>query len=314
MNAAAKDKQPLLRGVMRTNERLARHTVWGIGGPADRFYEPADVEDLALFLSTLQEHEPLFWLGLGSNLLVRDGGIDGTVIYIGSGLGGVEPVGDNKIRAEAGAACPKVAKRCAQLGLAGAEFFAGIPGTLGGALAMNAGAFGGETWKVVNRVESVDRKGRIHHRSSSEYSVGYRKVEGPKNEWFVAAELKLNRDAPEAVNERVKALLKRRSDSQPMGYRSCGSVFRNPAGDYAARLIEVSGLKGTRVGDAVVSEKHANFILNLGHATAADVESLIQLVAERVRKDLGVELQREVHIVGKPTQDKAEDERGGAPT
>jgi UDP-N-acetylmuramate dehydrogenase len=314
MNAATKAKQPRLRGVMRTNERLSRHTVWGIGGPAERFYEPADVEDLALFLSTLQEHEPIFWLGLGSNLLVRDGGIDGTVIYTGNGLGSVEPAGENKVRAEAGAACPKLARRCAQLGFAGAEFFVGIPGTVGGALAMNAGAFGGETWNVVNCVESVDRQGRIHLRSPSEFSVGYRKVEGPKNEWFVAAEFELIRDAPDAVNERLKALLKRRSDSQPMGYRSCGSVFRNPAGDYAARLIEASGLKGTRAGDAVVSEKHANFILNLGKATAADVESLIQRVADRVREDHGVELQREVHIVGKPTQDKATGDQGGAPT
>lgn len=314
MNAAAAANESGLRGVMRTNERLARHTVWGIGGPAERFYEPADVEDLARFLSTLPEGEPVFWLGLGSNLLVRDGGIAGTVIYTGSGLGAVEPAGDDSIRAEAGAACPKVAKRCAQLGLAGAEFFAGIPGTLGGALAMNAGAFGGETWRVVNRVETVDRRGRIHHRQASEYRVGYRSVQGPEDEWFVAAQLKLERDAPEAVNARVKALLKRRSDSQPMGYRSCGSVFRNPEGDFAARLIEASGLKGTRVGDAAVSEKHANFILNLGQATAADVERLIQRVAKRVRNDHGVELQREVHIVGMPARESTGNVQGGTST
>lgn len=313
MNAAASASASGLRGVMRTNERLSRHTVWGIGGPAERYYEPADLEDLALFLSTLPEGEPVFWLGLGSNLLVRDGGIAGTVIYTGSGLSHVEPLGGNRLRAEAGVACPKVAKRCAQLGLAGAEFFAGIPGTVGGALAMNAGAFGGETWNVVDRVESVDREGRIHHRSASEYRVGYRSVEAPENEWFVAAELQLSSDAPEAVNARVKALLKRRSDSQPMGFRSCGSVFRNPPGDFAARLIEASGLKGTRIGDAAVSEKHANFILNLGQAKAADVESLIHRVAERVRRDHGVELQREVHIVGEPAQGTPENVRGEAP-
>ncbi len=311
MNAAAKTREPGLRGVMRRNERLARHTVWGIGGPAERLYEPADVDDLAQFLSTLPEDEPIFWLGLGSNLLVRDGGIAGTVIYTG-GLGNVEPVGERGIRAEAGVACPKVAKRCAKLGLAGAEFFAGIPGTLGGALAMNAGAFGGETWSVVESVESVDRRGSIRHRSADEYRVGYRSVEGPKGEWFVAARLKLVRDAPEAVNQRVKELLKRRSDSQPMGYRSCGSVFRNPEGNFAARLIESSGLKGTRIGDAAVSEKHANFILNLGQATAADVESLIQQIVERVRKDHGVTLQREVHIVGRPAEEAPENARGGA--
>jgi len=314
MNAPANARQAELRGVMRTNERLARHTVWGIGGPAERFYEPADVKDLALFIATLPEHEPIFWLGLGSNLLVRDGGIAGTVIAIGSGLGGVEPMGGDRIRAEAGIACPKLAKRCAQLGLAGAEFFAGIPGTLGGALAMNAGAFGGETWKVVDNVQSVDRQGHIHERRASEYRVGYRSVEGPDNEWFVAAELKLERDAPEAVNGRIKALLKRRGDSQPMGYRSCGSVFRNPPGDFAARLIEASGLKGVRIGDAAVSEKHANFILNLGEAKAADVERLIQHVAERVRSDHGVALQREVHIVGRSQQDPPESLRDGTST
>lgn len=314
MNAAGRVSDPGLRGSMRTNERLARHTVWGIGGPAERFYEPADVEDLALFLSTLPKDEPIFWLGLGSNLLVRDGGIAGTVIFAGSGLARIEPRGKNKIRAEAGVACPKVAKRCAQLGLAGAEFLAGIPGTLGGALAMNAGAFGGETWEVVESVESVDREGRIHHRAASEFRVAYRSVQGPKDEWFVAAEFKLSSDAPEAVNSRVKSLLKRRSDSQPMGYRSCGSVFRNPPGDFAARLIEASGLKGSRIGDAAVSEKHANFILNLGEATAADVESLIKLIVKHVRKDHGVELQREVHIVGKPAQVTQASPRGGALT
>ncbi len=312
MNAAASVSESGLRGVMRSNERLARHTVWGIGGPAERYYEPADVEDLALFLSTLPEDEPIFWLGLGSNLLVRDGGISGTVIYTGSGLAAIEPMGGNKLRVQAGVACPKVAKRCATLGLAGAEFFAGIPGTLGGALAMNAGAFGGETWEVVERVESVDRKGRIQWREASEYRVAYRSVEGPAGEWFVAAELALSSDSPEAVNGRVKALLKKRSDSQPMGYRSCGSVFRNPPGDFAARLIDASGLKGCRIGDAAVSEKHANFILNLGKATAADVEALIQRVIERVRQDHGVELQREVHIVGVSAEQSSAGSENGA--
>jgi UDP-N-acetylmuramate dehydrogenase len=311
MNTAHDARRAELRGVMRNNECLARHTVWGIGGPADRFYEPADVNDLALFISTLPEHEPIFWLGLGSNLLVRDGGIAGTVIAVGAGLGAVERKGDDGIRAEAGVACPKLAKRCAQYGLAGAEFFAGIPGTLGGALAMNAGAFGGETWKVVSCVQSVDRGGSIHHRCPSEYRVGYRSVAGPHDEWFVAAELKLERDEPEAVDRRIRALLKRRGDSQPMGYRSCGSVFRNPPGDFAARLIEASGLKGTRIGDAVVSEKHANFILNLGEARAADVESLIRYVAERVRSDHGIALEREVHIVGRPLRDASESIGGG---
>lgn len=312
MNAAAGATQSGLRGVLRINERLARHTVWGIGGPAARYYEPADIDDLAAFLATLDEDEPIFWLGLGSNLLIRDGGIRGTVIFTGSGLTTIERYDELEVRAEAGVPCPKLARRCAQLGLQGAEFFAGIPGTVGGALAMNAGAFGGETWSVVVGVESVDRRGRIHRRCVDEYRVAYRSVEGPEDEWFVAALIGLTPDSPDAVNARVRALLKRRSDTQPMGYRSCGSVFRNPSGDFAARLIEASGLKGARIGDAAVSEKHANFILNLGNATAADVEALIQRTVERVRADHGVELQPEVHIVGDAPETAAGAGSGGA--
>ena len=299
MNAAAALRVPGLRGVLRENEPLSRHTVWGIGGPARRFYAPADIEDLCACLARLPDDERVFWLGLGSNLLVRDGGVDGTVIHTGE-LAGIQRVNETRVRAQAGAACPKVARRCAQYGLAGAEFLAGIPGTMGGALAMNAGAFGGETWNVVARVESVDRHGRIHARLPREYRVGYRTVEGPADEWFVAAELELAADVPALIGERVKALLKRRGDTQPMGFRSCGSVFRNPAGDYAARLIEASGLKGLRIGEAEVSAKHANFILNRGRASAADVEALMERIRQRVRNDHGVDLVPEVRIVGEP--------------
>lgn len=297
VNAAAGVRASGLRGMYREFEPLSRHTVWGIGGPARRFYAPADVDDLCAFLSALPDDEDLFWLGLGSNLLVRDGGIRGTVIFTGA-LAEVDRVAESRIRAQAGAACPKVAKRCAQSGLAGAEFLAGIPGTMGGALAMNAGAFGGETWNVVARVESVDRRGRIRSRRAKDYRVGYRRVEGPPGEWFIAAELELAADVPAEIEKRVRDLLRRRGDTQPMGFRSCGSVFRNPPGDFAARLIEASGLKGLRIGDAQVSEKHANFILNRGAASAADVEALIERLRRRVRDDHGVELVPEVRIVG----------------
>ena len=298
MNAAAGVRFSEPRGELRENEPLSRHTVWGIGGPARRFYAPADLTDLCAFLAGLPDDEPVFWLGLGSNLLVRDGGIDATVIYTGAGLAGIERTDATRVRAEAGAACPKVAKICAEFGLAGAEFFAGIPGTVGGALAMNAGAFGGETWRIVRRVDSADRGGRVHSRTPDQFRVGYRSVEGPDEEWFVAAELDLSADEPAAIKQRVRTLLKRRGDSQPMGYRSCGSVFRNPDGDFAARLIEASGLKGLRVGQAAVSEKHANFILNLGSASASDVESLIGTIQRRVLEDHGVELVPEVRVVG----------------
>jgi UDP-N-acetylmuramate dehydrogenase len=288
-----------LRGELRTDEPLSRHTAWGIGGPAKRFYRPVDVDDLACFLAGLPETESIFWLGLGSNVLVRDGGIDGTVIAPDA-IDAIDIVADDRVRVEAGVACPKVAKFCAARGLSGCEFFAGIPGTVGGALAMNAGAFGGETWDLVESVETVARDGTRHRRAASEYTVAYRSVTGPGEEWFTAAELRLAPDADGGAALRIKELLRRRADTQPLGTRNCGSVFRNPPGDYAARLIEAGGLKGERVGAAVVSDKHANFIINTGGATAADVESLIARVVERVAETSGVRLEREVKIVGRP--------------
>ena len=294
----AAEKTQHWRGELRYDEPMARHNSWRAGGSARCFYKPADVADLCEFLRQLDPQEPLLWLGLGSNLLVRDGGFPGTVIFTLGALTELAWLDATTLRAGAGVTCAKLARVSAQQGLTGLEFLAGIPGTLGGALAMNAGAFGGETWGIVASVESIDRNGQVRRRPVTDFTIGYRSVKGPENEWFLSAELELSPDAPDAVEARIKSLLKRRSDTQPMGYRSCGSVFRNPPGDYAARLIEASGLKGHRVGDAAVSEKHANFILNLGAATAEDVETLIGLVRERVTRDHGVELVTEVHIVG----------------
>ncbi len=287
-----------LRGELRLDEPLSRHTVWGIGGPAKRFYRPLDAADLAEFLVGLPDDERIFWLGLGSNVLVRDGGIEGTVIATDA-LDSIALVEGGCVRVEAGVACPKVAKFCAARQLSGSEFFAGIPGSLGGALAMNAGAFGGETWDLVVSVQTIARDGRLRRRTPNEYAIGYRSVEGPDEEWFTAAELRLSTDEGGTAAVRIKELLRLRAQSQPMGTRNCGSVFRNPPGDYAARLIEASGLKGERVGKAVVSEKHANFIINTGGASAADVESLIARVAERVALMSGVRLVREVRLVGR---------------
>jgi UDP-N-acetylmuramate dehydrogenase len=290
------------RGELRLDEPLSRHTVWGIGGPAKRFYRPADIHDLTRFMTSLPAEESIFWLGLGSNVLVRDRGIDGTVIATDK-LDGIEIVAATRVRVEAGVACPKVAKFCAARQMGGAEFFAGIPGSLGGALAMNAGAFGGETWDLVESVQTIARDGKLHQREAKEYAIGYRSVQGPEEEWFTAASLRLVADEDRNAAVRIKELLRRRAETQPMGTRNCGSVFRNPPGDYAARLIEASGLKGERVGKALVSEKHANFIINTGGATAADVESLIARVAERVQVDSGVRLVREVHIVGRSMEE-----------
>ncbi len=287
-----------LRGVMRDQEPMARHTTWRVGGPAQHYYEPADIDDLASLLHRLGGSEPLFWLGLGSNLLVRDGGIRGTVINITNRLCGMERLGGDRIWVEAGATCAAVARFCARERLAGAEFLAGIPGTMGGALKMNAGAFGGETWRLVRQVETVDVRGMQRERTPEEYRIGYRSVEGPAQEWFTAAVLQLQSGEVERGQRRIRELLERRNASQPIGLANAGSVFRNPPGEHAARLIEAAGLKGERIGGAVVSEKHANFIINTGTASAADIEALIERVAALVLERHGVELQREVHIVG----------------
>lgn len=287
-----------LRGELRLNEPMSAHTSWRVGGPAERFYLPADLDDLVVFLEQLDPAEPLFWLGLGSNLLVRDGGIEGTVICTRNRLKGLRALGEDRVYVEAGVPCAHIAKFCAERQWDGAEFLAGIPGTMGGALAMNAGAFGGETWPLVERVLTVDRYGKLRHRVPTDYSVGYRSVRGPEGEWFAAAELRLVRNEDGAGRDKIKALLARRNETQPTNLPSCGSVFRNPEGDYAARLIEASGLKGFRMGGACVSEKHANFIINTGTATAAEIEALISHVRDTVRQQQGQALIPEVKIVG----------------
>lgn len=295
-------KQQPLRGELRLNEPLSRHTTWRVGGPAKRFYRPADREDLIDFLNQLDENEPLYWLGLGSNLLVRDGGVDGTVISTQGSLANISLLEGERIVAEAGVSCAKIARMAARAGRCGVEFLAGIPGTLGGALAMNAGAFGGETWERVIKVETVDRFGEVRARPISDFEVGYRQVKGPAGEWFLAAELALEAGDVDAAQQKIRGLLQRRSATQPTTQPSCGSVFRNPPGDHAARLIESAGLKGRHLGGAQVSDKHANFIINTGQATAADIEALIEMVQREVEASTGVALVTEVHRIGKQTR------------
>ncbi|MCP4994711.1 MAG: UDP-N-acetylmuramate dehydrogenase [Gammaproteobacteria bacterium] len=294
----AAEQTERLRGELRLNEPLANHTTWRVGGPATRFYRPADSSDLVQFLAGLDSEEPLLWLGLGSNLLVRDGGFSGTVIATQGRLEEVTLEAGSRLRVEAGVSCARVARFAARSGLVGAEFLAGIPGTMGGALAMNAGAFGGETWQRVIEVETVDHQGRLHHRDPAMYTVGYRQVDGPKGEWFLSVLLQLEAGDVAAGQQSIRELLDRRNASQPIGQPSCGSVFRNPEGDYAARLIESAGLKSYQIGGAGVSEKHANFIINLGGALASDIEALIDHVQAEVLKTHGVNLVPEVHRVG----------------
>lgn len=294
----AESKQQL-RGVIKHDEPMSRHTSWRVGGKARQFYQPEDVADLAMFLAQLPEGESVFWVGLGSNLLVRDGGLDGTVICTSGVMNQIHFLDNNKVRVEAGVACPKVARVCAREGLTGSEFLCGIPGTMGGALAMNAGCLGSETWDLVIQVETIDRKGNLHKRSPDEFDITYRHVVGKEDEWFVACVLQLKPGDKDEANKTIKSYLARRSATQPTQQPNAGSVFRNPQGDYAARLIESAGLKNTCIGGACVSEKHANFIINTGTATAADIEALIAKVKSTVQQMHNIELIHEVHIVGK---------------
>jgi len=285
------------RGELRHAEPMARHTTWRVGGPAACWYAPADLEDLALFLAERVAETPLYWVGLGSNLLVRDGGLSGCVIATSGVLNGLALEGET-LYVEAGVSCAKLARFASRHDRVGAEFLAGIPGTLGGALAMNAGCFGGETWPLVTRVETLDAQGVRRVRGVEDFQVGYRQVRGPEGEWFVAAWLQLANGDGAAAAERVRALLDRRAATQPVGTANAGSVFRNPEGDFAARLIEAAGLKGHTLGGARVSPKHANFIVNEGGASAADIEDLIALVRDEVVARFGVRLETEVKIVG----------------
>ncbi len=318
------------RGVLRLAEPMARHTTWKVGGPADRLYVPADLADLALFLKSLPAEEPVTVVGLGSNLLVRDGGIRGTVVVMHGALSELRFEADGRLYAEAGVADARVARFAGRHDRVGAEFLAGIPGTLGGALAMNAGSYGAETWQVVDEVLTLGRDGELRRRSAAEYDIGYRHVAlkeaktkdeggGMKDEdgegrvgihpssfilhpcpeeWFVAAWLKLEQGDGEAAKARMKELLEKRSASQPLHLPNAGSVFRNPQGDHAGRLIEACGLKGQRIGGAQISDKHANFIVNVDGAKAGEIEALIGLAQEKVKEQFGIELVSEVRIIG----------------
>lgn len=287
-----------IRGEIRFGESMAKHTSWRVGGPADYWFVPEDKTDLAVFLAVLPEDVPLLWTGLGSNLLVRDGGIRGAVVCTHQGLSSIKTTTTGEVDAGAGAACAKVARYSARAGLSGAEFMAGIPGTVGGALAMNAGAHGGETWDIVNRVEVLRRDGRLEIRTRAEFRAGYRSVSLGENEWFTSVVFELSPGDPVTVKEMIRTVLNDRSRSQPIGNASAGSVFRNPADDHAARLIESAGLKGRRVGGAMVSNKHANFIINDQGASAADIEQLILLVQAEVLEKFQIELRPEVKIEG----------------
>ncbi len=296
------------------NEPMSRHTSWRTGGAAKQYVQAESLTALASFFAGLPEEEKILWIGLGSNTLVRDGGFNGTVIatqglmsqlsIVDEEVSNTEELDETRVYVGAGVSSAKLARFCSKNGLAGAEFFAGIPGLVGGALAMNAGAFGGETWPLVVEVETLNRKGEITKRCANEFEYGYRHVKGPAEEWFVSATLKLKKHQLKNNTIDIKQLLAKRALTQPTGVASCGSVFRNPDGNYAAWLIEDCGLKGKRIGGAVVSTKHANFIINENKASAADIESLITLIQKSVKHKHGISLQTEVRIVGEALFDQ----------
>jgi UDP-N-acetylmuramate dehydrogenase len=288
-----------VRGRLERNVPLATMTSWRVGGPADWLFEPEDAEDLAHFLASIPESMPRILLGLGSNVLIRDGGIEGVVIHLAGTLNQRLRLDPERVELGAGLACPQAARFCAGEGLTGAEFLAGIPGTVGGALAMNAGAWGGEIWPLVEWAETVDCRGLRHVRTPADYQIAYRSVRGCEGEFFLRAVLRLQPGDPTAAKERIQVLLRERAEKQPLGLPSCGSVFRNPEGAHAAALIEQAGLKGLQHGAAEVSRKHANFITHDGGATAADIEWLIQEVQARVEARFHIRLVPEVRVIGR---------------
>ncbi len=285
------------RGQLLIDEPMSRHTSWRVGGKADHYYMPADLADLQFYLSRVKQDTPINWIGLGSNMLVRDGGIRGEVIASLGGLNELRLGKDGIVYAESGVTSAKLAKFCHRHGLAGAEFLAGIPGTVGGALTMNAGAFGSETWPHVERLVMINRRGELVNRLASEFSVGYRRVSQFADEWFAAGYFHFTAKTG-GQDSNIRQLLQKRNASQPIGLPSCGSVFKNPVGHHAAQLIEAAGLKGHYLGDACVSQKHANFIISNDKTRAADIEALIGFIQQVVKQKFNLELETEVRILG----------------
>ncbi|MEM9243508.1 MAG: UDP-N-acetylmuramate dehydrogenase [Pseudomonadota bacterium] len=287
-----------MNGDYYKNHPLAAYTSWRVGGPADCVYRPSDLDDLSLFLQSLTTEKPVLFLGLGSNTLIRDGGVRATVILSLKALSSLQRMDNNIVYAGAGVPCAKVARFAVRQHLSGLEFFAGIPGTVGGALAMNAGCFGSETWSLIKQVSLIDRKGKYFNKKPSAFKVSYRHVMFDDQAWFTGAYFQLTPGDKTTGLHKINQLLAQRHATQPTNLPSCGSVFRNPPGDFAGRLIADCGLKGFHIGGAEVSNKHANFIVNRGNATAADIEQLIIYIANTVAQKYGITLEKEVRIIG----------------
>lgn len=296
---------PSVRGQLLKGESLAPFTWFRVGGPADLLFLPADADDLAAFLAALPAHRPVLPIGVGSNLIVRDGGVEGAVIRLaGRQFAQIEPLEGARIRADAGALDSMVAKAAAKAGIAGLEFYAGIPGTIGGALTMNAGCYGRETKDVLVEATALDRSGARITLTPTDFSFTYRRNALPEGLIFLDATFQGSPDDPEAIAARMNEITARREASQPIREKTGGSTFKNPlnaAGEKlsAWRLNDEAGMRGHRRGGAQVSEKHANFLINTGNATAADIEGLGEEVRAAVKAKHGIDLEWEIKRVGR---------------
>jgi UDP-N-acetylmuramate dehydrogenase len=293
---------PLVRGRLRTQVPLAPRTWLRVGGPADAIFQPADLDDLTLFLRAKPREVPVTPLGVASNVLVRDGGLEGVVVKLAGPLAEVEVDGD-RLTVGAGATDRMIAITAQRAGLSGLEFFIGIPGTLGGAVRMNAGAFGGETAAVVERVMALDPAGARHELRAAELGFGYRHSALPEGWIAIGAVLRGVPGDERAIRARMLAIKAEREAAQPLHVATGGSTFKNPPGHKAWQLIDAAGCRGLRHGKAMVSDKHCNFLINTGNATAAELEELGEMVRDRVLAASGVALEWEIHRVGRPIRD-----------
>ncbi len=287
-----------LRGKYKLNAPLAKLTWFKVGGAADILFEPKDIADLQYFLQNCPTDIPVTILGLGSNLLIRDGGIRGVVIRLKGNFSFIE-TGDNTLICGAGTPDIRIAKKAAALGFNGLSFLSGIPGNLGGALRMNAGAFGGEISDIFVSATAMDRQGNIHELSAKDMGFAYRHTAVAKDWIFLAATLKSLGNTPSSLlEEQIDHIRQKREDAQPKGVYTGGSTFANPDGYSAWKLIDEAGLRGYKIGDAQVSEKHCNFLLNLGKASAKDIEDLGEYIRQKVKENSGIELRWEIRRIG----------------
>ena len=292
-----KARLPQLRGRLLANQGLAELTWFRVGGPAQVLFMPEDDNDLAYALRNLPSGISLSVLGAGSNTIVRDGGIEGVVVRLGRGFNEVTVEADNRVRAGTAALDVLVARAAQKAGIAGLAFLSGIPGTIGGALRMNGGAYGGETKDVMVEARGIDRAGNLRTYSNAEMGFAYRHCAVPDDVIFTSAVFQGRAGDPEAIAAEMDNIKQKREVSQPRN-RTGGSTFKNPPGQSAWKLVDEAGCRGLRVGEAQVSELHSNFLINLGRATAADIETLGETVRARVKQKSGVELEWEIKRVG----------------